>query len=247
MELYKVLSKDLTSPFQNFKFELGKKYVCRDFDSDATIDCSRGFYATDIDGLPYAYNINRSVFRVKVGGKSVEYNQFKRRYSTIEIVSEVSLNELLEIAKPWDDKLGYKLTEVLNPIHPFKIIPPDAILDSHIENLKQWDSVWDSVGASVGDSVGVSVWVSVWDSVWDSVRASVRASVRDSVGDSVGAYIGSFFPNISQWKYIKHAPNIYPFLPAVILWKQGLVPSFDGKLWRLHGGEKGEILWKGKI
>jgi hypothetical protein len=27
----------------------------------------------------------------------------------------------------------------------------------------------------------------------------------------------------------------------------GLVPSFDGKFWRLHGGINAKILWKGKI
>ena len=73
---------------------------------------------------------------------------------------------------------------------------------------------------------------------WDSVRASVRASV----GDSVWAYIGSFF-KIPKWKYIKHPRGQYPFGPAVQLWMLGLVPSFDGTTWRLHGGPKAEVLF----
>jgi hypothetical protein len=36
----------------------------------------------------------------------------------------------------------------------------------------------------------------------------------------------------------------YPFRSVVSLWKLGLVPSFDGKIWRLHGGPKGEILFE---
>ena len=72
-------------------------------------------------------------------------------------------------------------------------------------------------------------------------------SVGDSVWDSVGAYIGSFFPGIKTWKYIDHKLGQYPFQPAVDLWKMGLVPSFDGKTWRLHGGEKGKILWEGTV
>jgi len=32
-----------------------------------------------------------------------------------------------------------------------------------------------------------------------------------------------------------------------VYWKMGLVPSYDGKLWRLHGGKDAEILWEGKI
>jgi len=133
-----------------------------------------------------------------------------------------------------------------------------------------WNSVWgsvgDSVGASVWDSVGVSVWasvgasvgVSVGDSVWDSVggsvgvsvRASAWNSVRGSVGASVKAsvraYVGSFFrlPRKS-WKYTsKIKTKGYPFQPVVTLWEMGLIPSFDGTVWRLHGGKKAKVLFE---
>jgi hypothetical protein len=123
-------------------------------------------------------------------------------------------------------------------------------------------SVWASVRASVWDSVGASVWASVGDivgdivrdsvraSVWDSVGASVWASVGDSVWDSVGAYLGSFFrlPR-KEWQYTEgiKGGDACPFQPAVDLWEMGLVPSFDGKLWRLHGGKDGKVLWEGTI
>jgi hypothetical protein len=117
-------------------------------------------------------------------------------------------------------------------------------------------SVWASVRASVGDSVGDSVWASVrasvWASVWASVRASVWASVwasvgdsvRDSVGDSVWVYEGSLFTKINQWKYTKHESGIYPYKPAVDLWKRGFVPSFDGKTWRLHQGKDMKVVYE---
>ena len=63
-------------------------------------------------------------------------------------------------------------------------------------------------------------WSSVWDSVWDSV------------GDSVWGYISSFFK-------IEYD---YDFSSCVLLWERGLVPSFDGATWRLHG-ENGKILY----
>ena len=71
----------------------------------------------------------------------------------------------------------------------------------------------------------------------------------DSVWDSVGAYTGTFFllPR-DAWKYTENVKtDEYPFLPLVKLWEQGLVPSFDGKKWRLHGGEDAMILWKGEL
>lgn len=76
MKLYKVLNKDLKSSFQYFQFEIGKKYHCEDFDEDKTRDCSCGFYAVDVDGLPYAFNITRDIYLVEVSGKKVEIDQF---------------------------------------------------------------------------------------------------------------------------------------------------------------------------
>jgi len=84
-----------------------------------------------------------------------------------------------------------------------------------------WDSVWDSVGASVG----ADVWASVWDSVWASVWA----------------HLSSFF-TLKNWKGIKHKQGENPLQPCIDLWMRGLVPSFDNKVWRLHGGKKGKIL-----
>ena len=112
-------------------------------------------------------------------------------------------------------------------------------------------SIWVSVRVSVEDSVWASVGTSVWASVEDSVRNNAWASVRDSMGDGVGdsvwAYVGSFF-NLprSAWKYTeKIEVTGYPFQSAVDLWMMGLVSSFDGETWRLHGGKNGKVLWKG--
>jgi len=104
-----------------------------------------------------------------------------------------------------------------------------------------WASVWDSVGAYARDSVRASVGASVWDSVGDSVRDSVRASVWASVWDSVGAYASYGF-SINKWKHITHKKGEYPYKCLVDLWKDGLVPSFDGKTWRIHAGRKAKII-----
>jgi hypothetical protein len=79
---------------------------------------------------------------------------------------------------------------------------------------------------------------SIWDSVWNSIEDSIRVSVWDSVY----AYSGSFF-KIPKWKNVEHIKGAYPFRPAVTLWNQGIVPSFDGITWRLHGGPKADVLF----
>jgi hypothetical protein len=71
----------------------------------------------------------------------------------------------------------------------------------------------------------------------------------DSVWASVWAYIGHLFPlKRQEWKYTEQIKTKgYPFQPAVDLWIQGLVPSFDGNLWRLHGGLDAKVLWEGSF
>jgi len=112
-------------------------------------------------------------------------------------------------------------------IHPFKDSQTLEVTKADIKLLKEWDSV--------GDSVGDSVRASVWDSVWDSVRASVRASVGDSVGDSVWASVGAYVATFVDTKYK------YNLTPAQKLWERGLVASFDGTDWRLHGAGGKEV------
>jgi hypothetical protein len=254
MKLYKVLNKDLTSPYQGFEFELGKKYVCDNFDTSDD-ECSNGFYAVDFNGLVYAINKDgkkHSVFEVEVGGRSKEFNQFKRRYEEITIVRELSDDEIKEGLLACEEKEGYRVCEACYPVHPFEVNPMP--LEDAKKLLEEWQKVWASVRASIWDSVWASIWASVWASVrasvmdsvgasvMDSVGDSVWASVRASVGDSVWAYISSLFPNIKKWKYINHEDGVNPFQSCIDLWRGGYVPSFDGKTWRLH--TKARIVWK---
>jgi hypothetical protein len=243
--LYKVLEKSLKSPFQGFKYEIGKKYHCEDFDEDITMDCSNGFYATDIEGLLYSLNKNKDnrVFECECWGKEVKYDQFKWRHEYIKIIREVSIEEIKQKALKLEEDLGYKLSEALFPINPLLEIRETKVDSNIIQLLKEWDSVLASVWASVGDSVWASVGDSVWDSVWASVGASVGDSVRASVGDSVMAYISSLFPNIKKWKYIEHEIGNNPFQSCIDLWKLGFIPSFDGKTWRLHAGKDAKIVY----
>lgn len=263
MKLYKVLIRregKLVSPFQYHEYEPGKEYVCTDFDPNPENDCSRGYYATDIDGVIYSFrNLpGYEVWEVEVGGCSVEIDQFKRRYERIKLIRQIPLEEVRALAKAEEERVGYKLAEALFPVNPF-LLSAKAVTEEEIELVKKWDSVWGpirdsvwdsvwgSVRDSVRDSVWNSVWGSVWGSVWDSVRDSVRDSVKDSVWDSILAYTSSLFPNIKKWKYIEHPEGKNLFQPCIDLWRRGLVLSFDGKVWRIHAGEKAEIVWEGEI
>ena len=56
-----------------------------------------------------------------------------------------------------------------------------------------------------------------------------------------------FKPVVTDWKYIDHEPGEYPFQSSCDLWARGLVPTFDGKLWRLHGHKDARVLWEGTV
>jgi len=257
MKRYKVLKEGMISPFQNFKYEIGKKYVCKDFDDDKNEDCSNGFYATGIEGILYTnLSNNKKVYECEVSGKSVEIDQFKMRYQNLKIIREIPMPELKKLVKAESDKLGYDLYHALFPINPLEIKRTGKVTDHEKALLKQWiavrysvrdsvrdsvgdsarDSVRDSVRYSVGDSVGYSVGYSVGDSVWASVWASVWDSAR--------AYISSLFPGIKKWKYIEYEGGKNPFQSCIDLWHIGLVPSFDGKTWRLHAGKGAKIVYE---
>jgi len=65
----------------------------------------------------------------------------------------------------------------------------------------------------------------------------------DSVWASVGAYFSSFF-NLSEWKHIKHEQGKNPFQSGIDLWESGFVPSYDGKIWRLHADKDANIVYE---
>ena len=125
---------------------------------------------------------------------------------------------------------------IIKPIiHPFKDVKFDGEITEDIVGLiREWSKVRVSVWGSVCGSVSGSVWDSVWYSVRDSVR-DVWDSVRASVRDSVYAYVSSFFN-------IKYP---YDYSSAIKLWEMGLVPSFDGDVWRINS-YRGAV-WTGKI
>ena len=167
-----------------------------------------------------------------------EYNFLTRKFKTDQINNEI--DDRIQ-AEDWVRKLDHKLIipqliikEIVNPL---LLKPVKKVTEKDIENLKQWASVRDSVWDSVGDSVRASVGDSVGDSVRASARASVWASVWDSVRDSVWAYTSSFFD-------IKYE---HDYKPLNDLWNKGLVPSFDGKAWRLYTGKDAKVVYGMKV
>lgn len=210
---YKVLTKDLCSPYQGFRYELGRWYDAPDCGQDGESVCVRGLYAVPIEGLLYrgVWRQNEAVYRCEVSGESAGDPPFKTAWPRLRVVSRLDESQVRRLARRQHKRLGWNLEEALYPVNPLRIDRGD-VTGAEAVLLDRW--------------------------------ASVRDSVEASVGDSVRAYIGSLFPCIEGWKYIDHAPGEYPYQPAADLWRAGLVPSYDGKAWRLHAGEKAEIVYE---
>jgi hypothetical protein len=197
-----------------------------------------------------------------------EYNPLLQKF-TVDQINNVNDSK---DAEAWVRALDFKtIVEplVIKPIvNPFAIEPP-AITPAVLALLKRWASVkvserdsmrdkvgvsiWTIVRDSVWNSVGNSVWAIVWNGmvekrvqeresvglayVWDSLSDNVRDNVWDSVRYSVRAYFSSFFDVIYR----------YDFFSVIALWEMGMVPTYDGEVWRLHGGTDAKVLWEGKV
>ena len=179
------------------------------------------------------FNLNEDVCN------KYEYNPLTKMFTVDQINSE---RDDSEAAEKWANRLNFK--EIVEPLIIKPIVTPldlpkvEQVTDEQIGWLKDWASVRASAWASVGDSDWASVRASVWDLVW----ASVRASVGDSVGASVWASVRA-----SAWAYVSAFFAIdyeHDFSSAVKLWEAGLVPSFDGRTWRLHTGKDAKIIYE---
>ncbi|RLI53605.1 MAG: hypothetical protein DRP09_15285, partial [Candidatus Thorarchaeota archaeon] len=61
----------------------------------------------------------------------------------------------------------------------------------------------------------------------------------------VWAYASSFF-KIKRWKGFENLPDYEnPFQSVIELMESGLIPSFDGEIWRLHAINSGKIVYEG--
>ena len=129
---------------------------------------------------------------------------------------QINIKDNQALAKKWVETLDFKT--IIEPLNIKTIIHP----------FKDIDKVSDVTEAHIELLMQ-----------WDSVRASVRASVWDSVR----AIISSYF-DLENWLYIYHEEGINPFQPCIDLWEQGLVPSYDGKTWRLHSGENADVVYE---
>ena len=214
-----------------FNWELRKKCISRELDyspdSHSSIADYFGFKGDKEDRM-----------------NKYEFNPLTRKF-TIDQLNGKDDSEIVERKlRKLDFTTIVPSLRIKEIYHPFKQVPvAPEVTPEMIELLQRWASVRasvsDSVGVSVRDSVRDSVWASVGNSVWDSVWDLVW----DSVGNSVWAYTASFFPEITEWKYVeKLGPN--PWEPCSKLWEMGVVPSFDGKTWRLHAGEKAEVIYE---
>lgn len=260
----------LLSPYQNYIYGnledvLGKKLVCENFDDNEYNQCSDGFYATDVDGLIYSLNKHKDnrVFEVEVGGRSVIHNKYKQRFEEQTIIRMLPKTEVKKLIKEQSKEMDWDYYHACYPVNPLKINKPfDKEKASKL--LKEWNSawvptqvaVWDSVSGYMYDFVGNPVWDSMWNSlrdsasdfVWDSVLGSVWTPAWDSMWAKYSvrycfyAYISSLFSNTKKWKYINNEEGVNPFQSGIDLWHMGLVPSFDGKVWRLYKGENAEVV-----
>lgn len=272
--LYKVLDEDLKSPFKKFQYEIGKDYFCENFNTKPEMECSKGFYATDWEGIIYSMGKKNRIYEVMVWGKEVETDRFKRRYENIRIIREINETEVKQNLKRIEKQVGYNICEMVYPVNPFDI-KAKKVTDREIELLKEWSAISNfkltgSVRFSVEESIMNSDWkflkrptinyilYSIRDSILEKIihsminksyyncKVNFSDFLYDSVTNFIMAYISSNFYGIKEWKYIEYNSEGNPFQCAIDLWKSGFVISFDGFEINLHSGKDAKIVYSEK-
>jgi len=243
-------------------WELRKRFLSGELEGspDSHTDICH-FCGLDVDKVnKYEYNPLTGVFKIdQINGKddSEAVERQVRALDFKEIVPQLIIKKIINpfedfavteatdediaLLKEWSSVIASVEASVMTFVWAsVGASVRDSVRDSIRDSV--WDSVMTFVWASVGASVRDSVRDSIRDSVWDSVRASVRDSVWDSIGDSIWASARD-----SVWAYISSFFNIedygHDFSSCVKLWEKGLMPSYDGKAWRLHGKD-GMIIYK---
>jgi len=270
MKLYKVLTKSMKGPFHSFQYEIGKTYHCFTFDSNPNIDCSYGFYATDVDGLIYSHKPNCRVFIAEVSGNHVEFDAYKRRYVNIRLVKEIKDIKGLVRRYLKTHDLGYDYYNALFPKCPLKGKPKNPN-EKDIKILHEWMKISHTVSFANNLNFSKKVYPLVRISVGYSMEEAYKnikrmiTKIHDSynrttfdynwyihdtehsIDDIIDAYAGSLFTDPNRYKGREKRPFVYKFISGVYLWERGLIPSFDGKVWRLHSGKECKIVYSEKL
>jgi len=132
---------------------------------------------------------------------------------------------------------------IVKPIvNPFVIRKRKRVTQVDTDLLHQWARLpartRRSASERIKKRVGLRVYSAVDDRsvfplVYDMVtEVSASDTFYESVSEFIDAYITSFF---NLW------PKGNPYQPAIDLWERGLVASYGGTTWRLHGAGGKEI------
>ena len=177
-----------------------------------------------------------------------KYTEVTNPINPLQIRRKRITKEAIALIKRWA-KVGDK--KWLGVEDSVKSTIRASILVSTPENywIDPRSKEWNYVGDSVVTNISKKLWP-----ILDSIREAIenyKANLTDhdtlySVDQGFWAYIGSFFPKIKYWSNFDHKEGKYPFQIPVELWKKGFMPSFDGKIWRLHAGTEGKVLWEGQ-
>ena len=237
-----------------FDFGLRKKYLSKELDyypdSHTSIADYFGYTGSKEDALnKYEYNPLTKEFtvdQINTVDDSKSVRRFCEELDFRTIVPELILKPVIH---PLRDVSGFADSEALRLLKEWAIFW-DSLGDNARSIIKGYvrGSIWDRVSLDSWNNISLIVYIRVGNDTKRSIVRSVSRSyssmrydgtldaIHDSVKTSIDAYAGSFF---DIWG------DEYKYQSAVDLWERGLVPSFNGKTWRLHS-KKG-IAWEGTM
>jgi len=260
---------DFYSDSINYAKNIGKIIRVDDYaPSSAGID-AKGLHASkNPNNCFIRANIPCRAFEVE-GIDKITSDELEGRYQALRVIREIhDLNKLFG----WDYEQAINMVNPFKTKAAPQIGTSQLALLKQVTKIKHriMRSVWNAVGVIVGNAI----WDNISNEITSTVGAKIKAEFCKLIPDialdaeleaawdiswhivwdatwealcpAVAAYLGSFF-KAEKWKHISD-DETYPFQPYVDLWKQGLVPArYEGNVWRLYGGPKAEVIWKGVV
>jgi hypothetical protein len=120
---------------------------------------------------------------------------------------------------------------------------PKQVTQEDIENLQKWVNIRNKIGDKylnyIWDVADVRAMAKIWrkcreEMLSDLFNQQTEKYIWIGIWDCMNVYLASFFD--AEYKF--------DIKPVVSLWNRGFIASVDGSIWRLHSGEKVEIVYE---
>ena len=203
-----------------------------------------------------SYNAHSHQFICKFYGLDEEQCGF---YSYDPIHNKVDIVKSEQVK--WTNGFAFKFAEGLDfytiaplihvrpVLNPLAMRPIESVSSKHIRQLESWAKVTreeiGGYGSLAIGTLGTDLYEAVADTIEYELTNVIKGMIFKSIVKDGGNNIIRLYDAIRLYAYSFFKLDFGTRAQDLLdLWYDGLVPSFDGKTWRLHSGYDAKIVYR---